>query len=53
METIREFSLLPLPPLTPCRTDVPVGGTFEAVKALEVKLGIDLTCPQAEKLSKL
>lgn len=32
---------------------VPIGGTFEAVKYLEAKLGIDLTAPQAGVLSKL
>jgi hypothetical protein len=53
MDTIRRFYLLPFLLLTPCLTDVPIGGTFEAVKALEAKLSIDLTGPQAENLSKL
>lgn len=33
--------------------DVPVGGTLEAVKALEIKLGLDLTSSQAGVLPKL
>lgn len=51
METIRAFSfwrhseaLL----TDENRSDVPIGGTLDAVKKLEAKLGIDLTTPLLE-----
>lgn len=54
METIRECFLPSLTFLdTTCVTDVPIGRTLEAVNALEAKLGLDLTSPQAGVLSKL
>jgi hypothetical protein len=48
METIREYCFIYiffrlLVGLLSLCVDVPIGGTFQAVQALEKKLGIDLT----------
>ena len=54
METIRGYrSYFPLAFSDLFVPDVPIGGTLEAMRVLEAKLGIDLTSPQAVLLPKL